>query len=172
MNPNSRILARCSVALGILVVTESCARSLQKVQIVQGAPAVIDELWQEPADFTTRDLFHCTRGSRLLPKDRRFTFVARDTSGWSPGFDVRDQNGLEWSVKLGPEAQSEVVSSRILWAMGFHQPPAYYMETWSLAGQITGPQDPGRFRPSLPGQEVISGRGTRIHSWARGSSAD
>ena len=36
------------------------------------------------------------------PSDTVFQFVARDTSGWSPGFDVKDANGVEWSVKLGP----------------------------------------------------------------------
>ena len=42
-------------------------------------------------------------------------------------FDVRDAHGVEWSVKLGPEAQSAVVTSRILWALGFHPPPTYYL---------------------------------------------
>jgi hypothetical protein len=81
--------------------------------------------------------------------------VARDTSGWSPGFDVRGRDGVEWSVKLGLEAQSEVVSSRILWAMGFHQPPTYYLERWTLIGAEGGPQPAGRFRPALPGHKVV-----------------
>jgi hypothetical protein len=81
--------------------------------------------------------------------------VARDTSGWSPGFDVRDAAGAEWSVKLGPEAQSEVVSSRILWAIGFHQPPVYYLERWSLTGQQSETQGAGRFRPDLPRAKVV-----------------
>jgi hypothetical protein len=58
-------------------------------------------------------------------------------------------------VKLGPEAQTEVVSSRILWAMGFHQPPTYYVERWSMTGDVSGPQEPGRFRPDLPGRQVV-----------------
>ena len=90
-----------------------------------------------------------------MPRDASFTFVARDTSGWSPGFDVRSEDGTDWSVKLGPEAQSEVVSSRILWAIGFHQPPTYFLEQWTLTGVESGPQPPGRFRPSLGNQKVI-----------------
>lgn len=39
----------------------------------------------------------------------KYTFVARDTTGKSPGYDVRDAQGRLWSVKRGPEAQSEVV---------------------------------------------------------------
>jgi hypothetical protein len=62
---------------------------------------------------------------------------------------------MEWSVKTGPEGQSEVVTSRILWAVGFHQPPTYYLDNWSLKGARTGSQEPGRFRPDLPGQDVV-----------------
>jgi hypothetical protein len=47
------------------------------------------------------------------------------------------------------------VTSRVLWAIGFHQPPTYYLERWSLTGAQTGPQEPGRFRPALPDQEVV-----------------
>ena len=142
-------------AIACLFQLAGCARGLRQVQPVQGPPASIAELWQEPSDIRQRDLFHGAGGEELRPRDTSFTFVARDTSGWSPGFDVRTKDGAEWSVKLGPEAQSEVVSSRILWAIGFHQPPMYYLERWSLTGLESGPQPPGRFRPSVAGQEVI-----------------
>jgi hypothetical protein len=62
---------------------------------------------------------------------------------------------VEWSVKLGPEAQSEVVSSRILWAIGFHQPPTYYLDQWTMTGGESGAQPPGRFRPKLASHEVV-----------------
>ena len=132
-----------------------CSRSLQKVEVTQDRPAAIAELWQEPADLATRDLFHGAGGAALAPAQTEFAFVAADTTGWSPGFDVRDGKGIEWSVKTGLEAQSEVVSSRVLWAIGFHQPPTYYLAKWSLTGTVSGPQEPGRFRPSLKGQETI-----------------
>jgi hypothetical protein len=73
--------------------------------------------------------------------------VARDTTGKSPGYDVRDGEGRLWSVKLGPEAQSEVVVSRLLWAAGYFQPATYYLPSWTLAGTSdANPQPPGRFR--------------------------
>ena len=133
----------------------SCARSLQQVQLLPGPAASIEELWQKPIDIEQRDLFHGAGGAGLVPRDTEFAFVARDTSGWSPGFDVKDANGVEWSVKLGPEAQSEVVTSRVLWGIGFHQPPTYFVERWSLRGAEAGPQAAGRFRPKLPGQQVV-----------------
>jgi hypothetical protein len=131
----------------------ACARQLRNVQLMPGAPASVSELWQAPPE--PRDLYHGPGGKELWPRDTTFTFVAEDTTGWSPGFDVRDSGGREWSVKTGLEAQSEVVTSRILWGIGFHQPPTYYLDTWSLTGGRTGSQAPARFRPDLPGHEVV-----------------
>ena len=130
----------------------ACARQIRQMELRPGPPATIAELWQAPAE--PRDLFHGPGGKELLPRDTAFTFVAEDTTGYSPGFDVRDSSGMEWSVKTGPEAQSEVVTSRILWAIGFHQPPTYYLDQWSLMGTHSGHQEPGRFRPELPGQQI------------------
>ena len=149
-----RTLAHLVIALGVVLASESCAKRLQQVDLPQGAPAHVAELWQQPT--APRDLFAGAGGERLAPQSDTFSFVTRDTSGWSPGFDVRDANGVEWSVKLGPEAQSEVVTSRILWALGFHQPPTYYLERWTLTGAESGPQPAGRFRPDVPGQEVVA----------------
>jgi hypothetical protein len=142
--------------LGLLLQVAACGRITRQVRLVADPPAAVDELWQEPTDLQQRDVFHGPGGSALMPRGTAFTFVARDTGGWSPGFDVRAADGTDWSVKLGPEAQSEVVSSRILWAIGFHQPPMYYLERWSLTGKESGPQPAGRFRPSLANQKVIA----------------
>ena len=58
------------------------------------------------------------------------------------------RRAADWDIKLGPEAQVEVVVSRLLWAVGFHQPPTYYVPRWTLAGgPRPGPQDGGRFGP-------------------------
>lgn len=147
-------------ALFLVVVLASaaavgCGRIMRDVRLVPDPAATIAELWQEPDDLGRRNLYYGPGGLETMPRDTTFTFVARDTSGWSPGFDVRDGNSLEWSVKLGPEAQSEVVASRILWAMGFHQPPIYYLDQWALTGAESGPQPAGRFRPSLTDQKVV-----------------
>jgi hypothetical protein len=40
----------------------------------------------------------------------------------------------EWSVKLYPEARTEVVASRLLWGLGYHQPPIYSVEEWTADG--------------------------------------
>jgi hypothetical protein len=144
-----------AVTAAVAIAATACSRTVKNVPIAASPAATIAELWQAPDDPASRDLFDGPGGAALRPRQTAFAFVAEDTTGHSPGFDVRDNAGIEWSVKTGPEAQSEVVTSRILWAIGFHQPPTYYLDNWSLTGTVTGKQEPGRFRPDLPGREVI-----------------
>jgi hypothetical protein len=60
---------------------------------------------------------------------------------------------MEWSAKIGPEAQTEVVVSRILWALGYHQPPIYYLPSWKLDTGDGAPrlESEARFRPKIEG---------------------
>jgi len=144
-----------ATAFALAATLMACSRALKQTVATPGAPPSIASLWEEPRDLATRNLFHGPGGDALMPGDARFEFVARDITGHSPGFDVKDAKGVEWSVKLGPEAQSEVATSRILWAMGFHQPPTYYLATWTMTGAESGTQTAGRFRPELPDHKVI-----------------
>ena len=86
-----------------------------------------------------------------------YALVAIDDSGYSPGYDVRDRRGVPWSVKLGIEAQPEVVASRVLWAIGYHQPATYLLTDWQLTGKRTHVETPGtgRFRLEASGHKVI-----------------
>jgi hypothetical protein len=43
-----------------------------------------------------------------------YSVKATDTTGFSISYDVEDESGVEWSVKIGDEAQSEVTASRML----------------------------------------------------------
>ena len=71
------------------------------------------------------------RGSRPSPP---FVFIEEDKSGESPKFDVRDARGVVWRVKLGPEAQSETVATRLVWAVGYFAEEAYYLERAQVRG--------------------------------------
>jgi hypothetical protein len=118
----------------------------------------IAELWQEPTDLLERDLLHGPGGAALTPPpDGTFQFVAFKTTGTNPGYDVKDANGRMWSVKLGIEAQPEVTTSRILWAMGYPQPASYFVERFTLTGTDAGVKNIARFRtdtsPWRPGGE-------------------
>ena len=133
----------------------SCARALHQ-PLDQPAPTAVAQLWLSPDDLESRDLFHGSGGQHLRPQSTTFTFVANKTSGTNKGYDVRDGQGRLWAVKLGTEAQPEVTVSRVLWALGFHQPPIYYIEHWQLVEDDgdARQQPAGRFRPVVEGRDV------------------
>lgn len=106
-------------------------------------------LWSDPGDVAQMDLFAGPGGPSNAPDAHdQFTFLTRDSTGYSHGWDVQDSRGRKWGVKLGREAQPEIVVSRLLWAAGFHQFPSYYVPDWTLTipdhGQTHQPA--GRFR--------------------------
>src|SRR6187401_392210 len=115
------------VGIFVAALAAGCAGGAS-VQTMPDDPAGIDlgELWVEPRDLASRDLFYGAGGLAQAPgSSATYQIVAVDRTGFSPGYDVRDARGGDWSVKLGVEAQPEVVVSRVLWALGYHQPPTY-----------------------------------------------
>jgi len=83
-------------------------------------------LWREPDDIASRNLFYGPGGKAHEPRGT-FTFEAEDMSGSNPKFDVTDQDGVKWRVKLGPEARPETVASRLVWAVGYFANEDYFM---------------------------------------------
>ena len=77
---------------------------------------------------------------------RRVSGAALDVTGYSFGYDVTDAQGRTWDLKLGIEAQPEVVASRVLWAIGYHQPVMHLVPTWTQEGDEAMPQSSARFR--------------------------
>jgi hypothetical protein len=141
----------------LLLVTAACAgRTTLKTPTGQAAIDVA-QLWMDPADLESRNLFDGPGGAARAPDASVvYELVKVDTTGYSPGYDVRDPMGTEWSVKLGPEAQTELAASRILWAIGYHQPAVYAVSSWRLAGkEASGPQELARFRPTTANEKVV-----------------
>lgn len=127
-------------------------------------PAVMAGLRIDPG-ATPRDLFWGVGGEQYAPPaGAMYTLEAKDDAGFSIGFDVVDPSGREWSAKIGPEAQTEVVVSRILWGLGYHQPPVYYVPSWRVRAGTGEPalESEARFRPKLPQLERLD----EIWSWA------
>ena len=116
-------------------------------------------LWVNPDDIASRDLLGGVGGRQNAPHTDTFEHV-KDESLMSWGFDVKDADGQHWSVKLGEEAQSEVAVSRLLWAIGYYQPPIYIVDRWTLTGRHAGPQPLGRFRREHQDSKVVD-----IWSW-------
>ena len=108
------------------------------------------ELWVRPEP--DRDLFWGVGGKRLAPDpDARYTVIEIKRSGFSRGYTVKGPGDREWSVKFPPEAPTEVVASRLLWGVGYHQPPIYYVAQWNAERATSpNPQLPARFREKKP----------------------
>ena len=111
-------------------------------------------IWRNPGNISSRNLRYGPGSPELAPVGP-FKFLEEAKSGESPKFVVRDARGDEWTVKLGPEAQAETVSTRLVWAVGYFAEEAYYFDEVRIDGL-----------PRLSrGQEFVSGdivRGARF----------
>jgi len=152
------VIARVSSAVALLgLIVIGCGGGIAiRPPERPPSPDQIKELWIDPGN-QPRDLFWGVGGQKYAPApDAVYTFEARDDVGFSSSYDVRDPQGVEWSAKIGPESQSEVVLSRVLWGLGYHQPPVYYLPSWKLErdGHVRIESE-ARFRPKLPQLERL-----------------
>jgi hypothetical protein len=144
------------VLVVVLAIAAACgghrkARPATTSAATARSAANIAELWIDPGDGAARDTFAGPGGAELAPDPAAtYAFAKKKTHGTSPGYHLRDPSGREWSVKLGAEAQPEVVVSRLLWAAGYHQPPTYYVAHFQIEKDGTRIEQHGaRFRPEL-----------------------
>jgi len=129
-----------------------CTAKVQPTMPPWDAP--LAQLWQLPGDLATRDLFAGPWGGERAPNpDEVYTFVQRKQQGTNPGVTVLDSLGREWHVKQPPhndqgaEGPIEVTLSRVLSAVGYHQPPVYYLPSFSIKDAKGVHIEPGgRFR--------------------------
>ena len=120
--------------------------------------ARLAELWERPADMASQDLFFGPWGPERAPDpDASYTFIEEKRGGVNPGMTVRDPGGRVWKVKQPAldgrlaEGPIEVVLSRVLSAVGYHQPPVYFLRTFTVTdSKGTRRTLGGRFRLSDP----------------------
>src|SRR5688500_10333884 len=118
-----------TIALAAVMFGASCA-GVGRPQ-VQNAPRPPGaSLWVEPTDIASRDLYNGPWGAANAPDPKDvYELVELKHTGVNLGMTVKDSKGREWSVKqpfpgnLDSEAPVEVVVSRLLSAIGYHQPP-------------------------------------------------
>jgi hypothetical protein len=116
-------------------------------------------LWTPLADLPARDMYFGPWGAGRAPDPFAvYTLVERKHTGVNPGMTVRDDRGRTWVIKqaastMPDEGPVEVVLSRVLSAVGYHQPPVYYMPSFTLEDDWGRHIEPGgRFaliEPSL-----------------------
>jgi hypothetical protein len=143
-----------SAAIGVaLVVSGSACRGAKAP--IHPSPAVPGAtLWERPADLAARDTYFGSWGRDYAPNPvDTYAFVERKHSGVNLGMTVVDSKGREWSVKqpypggMDDESPVEVAVSRLLSAVGYHQPPVYYLPSFTLKDDWGTHVEPGgRFR--------------------------
>ena len=137
----------------------ACHARVQSTQSRASSRPQLDELWVEPEPG--RDLFYGVGGAGLAPDPAaRYTVIEIKRTGFSKGYTLKDEHDREWSAKFPPEASTEVVASRILWGVGYHQPPIYYLASWTAHKAASpNPQPPARFREKKPDLHGLAGDG-------------
>lgn len=121
-------------------------------------PARTEELWQQPSKISAQDAFHGPWGSPSAPDPTaKYRFIRSKRSGVNPAMTVVDPLSREWSVKQplhdvrSTEERIEVVLSRVLSAVGYYQPPVYFLPSFTLADTFGARHEPGgRFRLNHP----------------------
>jgi hypothetical protein len=126
----------------ILCATVACAPAMRRTTSAPPSEAELEQLWSDPTDLTSRDLYYGPGGKGAGPViTGKLKIKSFDPSGNSVGYNVFDAEGREWKVKIGVEAMPEIVASRLLWAIGFHQPAMYLVPNLQLDGGR--PEDSG-----------------------------
>ena len=126
-----------AIAIAAVSLTACAGVKVPKARTSPAPPAA--SMWVEPSDLEKRDLFYGPWGAEHAPDPNGvYTLVERKHTGVNLGMTVKDDQGREWSVKqpypggLDSEAPVEVALSRLLWAVGYHQPPVYYLRAFTL----------------------------------------
>lgn len=151
----TRICAALTAAV-IGVALTSCAGVKRPAAQPTAAPRGAS-LWERPAGLTALDVFHGRWGREHAPDPHAtYTLVERKHTGVNLGMTVRDAKDREWSVKqaypggLDAEGPVEVALSRLLSAIGYHQPPVYFLPSFMLKDDWGTHVEPGgRFRLKL-----------------------
>jgi hypothetical protein len=132
----TRVILR--VTLILLVLTLSAPIAAQKrakqeeKEKAANLPAVI---WHDPGGVETLDLLYGAGGREHAPEPHgKYTFLKEDLKKTSPKFDVEDEQGVRWRVKLGQEPQAETAATRMLWAAGYFVDEDYYLTEFKVTG--------------------------------------
>ena len=149
--------------LVLIAVTGGSCAGVGRPQVQNAPPPPGSSMWVEPTDIASRDLYYGPWGRELAPDPKDvYELVELKHTGVNLGMTVKDSKGREWSVKqpypgnLDSEAPVEVVVSRLLSAVGYRQPPVYYLPAFTLKDDFGRKVEVGgRFRPKVEGLKEV-----------------
>lgn len=118
-----QIMSLLMLAIVLAFLTPRATGEMHAVAAIAHPTAI---LWKNPADIKSRNLYYGSGGKDDQPREP-LSFLKEDTGGTNPKFDVRDRNGIKWKIKVGIEARSETVATRLMWAVGFVTNENYFL---------------------------------------------
>jgi hypothetical protein len=134
LNLTMRKLTLSTVALfALLSVSPVLAQDAEKHEKRSEAQQQTRIMWADPGDVVSRNLLYGPGGQEHQPQGT-MKFVEEDPAGHNPKFDVTDEAGTKWKVKMGPEAPAETVATRLLWAIGYHADEDYFVPVLKVSG--------------------------------------
>jgi hypothetical protein len=111
------------------------AQKKDKDKLIANTANLPELIWRDPGDVASLNLLYGAGGQAHAPDPNgKFTFVKENMQGTSPKFDITDEQGVQWRVKLGQEPQSETAATRLLWAAGYFVEEGYYLPEFKVAG--------------------------------------
>jgi hypothetical protein len=90
-------------------------------------------IWHDRGNLAALDLVSGPGGKDHAP-GHDLRFVGESPDGTSPKFEVEDEHGTKWKVKLGEEAKAETAATRLLWAAGYVVDEDYYRSEITVHG--------------------------------------
>jgi hypothetical protein len=130
----SRLCVMLVLAL-LALPASSTAQKKDPDKHKNGGASLPDVIWRDPGDEAALNLFYGAGGKAHAPDpNAAFTFVKEDPAATSPKFDVTDEHGVRWKVKLGEEPESETAATRFLWAAGYFVDEDYYLAELHVVG--------------------------------------
>jgi hypothetical protein len=153
----TKVLRVVAVSATFFASFEFCAPAVKRFMPRDGSPSHLGQFWEEPRDLEARDTFGGPWSPKYAPAPTAvYTYLHGKVHGASPGMTVTDPEGRKWSIKQSTEAPVEVMHSRILSALGYHQPPVYFLPSFTLRDEKgTRQERGGRFRPTIPELEEL-----------------
>jgi len=125
MNRTNTHLTGCCALIALTFALPASA--FQKAKAPAGRPV----LWQD-RDTGSLNLLYGPGGEAHKP-GTKFTFVKEDKAGTAPKFEVIDDQGTHWKVKLGEDVKSETAATRLVWAAGYFTDEDYYLPELRVA---------------------------------------
>ena len=133
-----RTKARLYFAVMLMLLGLSASVTAQKKdknKVTANTANLPELIWRDPGDVASLNLHYGAGGQAHAPDPNgKFTFVKEDRGGTSPKFDITDEQGVQWRVKLGQEPQSETAATRLLWAAGYFVEEGYYLPEFKVEG--------------------------------------